>query len=333
MLGSTAWSCRSSTTDPRIDLKLDTSEAEAVLDILAGPPGEADWARLFATEPYVRLKKREAEMRREFDDERFKAFVLSAETASRAAQLRRTLDRWKRADLIAAARGVLAYLPATAVVRAKIFPVIKWQTNSFVYEPATDPAIFLYLDPKMTAGQFENTVAHELHHIGLASNAKAYEQAIAPLAPAPRAAAEWVGAFGEGIAVLAAAGGTEVDPHAADPPDVRERWRRDVANFNADLERVQGFLQDVAEGRLTDPAQIRERGFAFFGEQGPWYTVGYTMAALVERRFGRPALIACMLDMRRLLATYNLAAEADRLALWSTDLLAKIGAEPVGEAR
>jgi hypothetical protein len=42
----------------------------------------------------------------------------------------------------------------------------KPQIHSFVYDVRGDPAIFLYLDPEQPPAQFENTVAHELHHIG-----------------------------------------------------------------------------------------------------------------------------------------------------------------------
>src|SRR5512147_1943436 len=80
----------------RVQFKLDTSEAESVLTILneraAGKtPSEADWKRLFETEPYVRLKKREASMHREFTDEDFKKFVMSDELLKKAPALRRTL--------------------------------------------------------------------------------------------------------------------------------------------------------------------------------------------------------------------------------------------------
>ena len=47
--------------------------------------------------------------------------------------------------------------------------MIKPKTNSFVFEPASDPAIMLYLDPSRTRAQLENTVAHELHDIGYAA--------------------------------------------------------------------------------------------------------------------------------------------------------------------
>jgi hypothetical protein len=60
------------------------------------------------------------------------------------------------------------------VVRAKIYPVIKPAINSFVREAATDPAIFLWLDPAVIREKFENIVAHELHHIGLTSAIDAF---------------------------------------------------------------------------------------------------------------------------------------------------------------
>ena len=321
----------------RLELTLDASEAEAVLAILTRqaahqPPDSAAWRRLFATEPYARLKAREAAMGRGFSDDDFRAFVLSDSLAARAAALRSALEDWKRADLTAAAARAFAYLPADARIRAKIFPVIKPKTNSFVFEAGTDAAIFLYLDPAETEAQFANTVAHELHHIGYASVSARYDSAIAGLPPDPRAAAEWMGAFGEGFAMLAAAGGPDVHPHAESPPQDRARWDRDVANVGRDLPAVQRFLLDVAQGKLKTPAERQSAGMAFFGVQGPWYTVGWKMAVVIERRFGRARLIECMLDPRALLATYNRAAAelnaagGEALPLWSDELLRAVGA-------
>src|SRR5438552_1899327 len=113
----------------RIRLTLNTDEAEAVLAILdkrsAGTPiTDADWQSLFVTEPYTRLKKREASMHRDFTDDDFKTFVLSPDLAAKAPQLRHTLEAWKQTDVAASARGVLTYLPEQAVIKAKVFPVI-----------------------------------------------------------------------------------------------------------------------------------------------------------------------------------------------------------------
>jgi hypothetical protein len=70
--------------------------------------------------------------------------------------------------------------------------------------------------------------------------------------------------------------------------------------------------------------QIRQKGFSFFGIQGPWYTVGWRMSVLIEKTYGRARLIQCMCDQRLLLATYNSAAlkhnrkAKQPLELWST---------------
>jgi hypothetical protein len=320
----------------RIQLKLNTDEADAVLTILDKRTtgtvlNDADWRRLFASEPYVRLKEREASMHRDFTDDDFKKFVLSPELAAKATALRHTLAAWRRTDLIASAQRVLAYLPEQAYISAKVFPVIKPKTNSFVFDTTADPAIFLYLDPAESAAKFENTVAHELHHIGYSSIGFLAEAKQKDLPPNVKPAVEWMGAFGEGFAMLAAAGGPEVDPHATSLPEEHARWEHDMANFNQDVGSLQQFFLDVVDQRLVGKDKIAERAYTFFGVQGPWYTVGYKMAVTVEKHHGRKRLIECMLDPRGLLGTYNQAAEElnrdgkERLALWSPELTQKIG--------
>jgi hypothetical protein len=328
----------------RIQLQINSSEAEAVLAILdkqtsGKPVAAADWQHLFATEPYQRLKTREASMHRDFTDDDFRQFVQSPQLAQRAAELQRTLDAWKKADLSAAARRVLPYLPDNAVIHAKVFPVIKPKTNSFVYDLSTDPTIFLYLDPAISAAKFENTVAHEMHHIGFASIEKQTQALLANLPPNVKPAAEWMGAFGEGFAMLAAAGGPDVDPHAASSPDERARWARDMANYNPDLRTLDQFFLDIIHGKFKSKDEIDDKAFTFFGAQGPWYTVGYKMAVTIEEQYGRATLIECMVDPRKLLITYNQAAASfhekttaqkspERLALFSPELIKAITQQP-----
>lgn len=321
----------------RIELRLDTAEADAVLAAVdAKGAGEIArnraWHRLFTSEAYVRLKRREASLKRDFTDGEFRDFVLSRDVADRAPALRRALEAWRREDLEAAARRVLPYLPEEAAIRAKVYVVIKPQTNSFVFEVRTDPAIFLFLDPAKTAAQFANTVAHELHHIGYAS-AEPGSRLPEDAPPGVRKAVEWMGAFGEGVAMLAAAGSPDVHPHAASPAADRARWDRDMERADEDQRALEGFFLDVVGGRLRTEKEIDERGLSFFGVQGPWYTVGYRMAAAVERSEGRAALVACLSDPRRLLAAWNRAAAAGAAgakrppALWSGELLEGIGAK------
>lgn len=323
-----------------VNVRLVTDEAEAVLAILAkrktnAPITEADWQKVFLSEGYVRLKKREAAMKRAFEDADFKAFVLADQTAERAPALTDTLAKWKHADVSAAARLALAYLPKEAHITAKIYPVIKPRPNSFVFEVTTDPAIFLYLDPAVTREQFENTLAHELHHIGYGSScpATATRAEIAKLPKDTQTVIEIIGAFGEGFAMLAAAGGPDVHPHAVSNPEDRARWDRDVANFNDDLKKVEQFFLDVGAGRLTD-TQIQEKAGSFFGIQGPWYTVGWKMSVVIEKTFGRARLIECFCDQRKLLPTYNSAVaiynqkNGEHLATWSPALLEAISSRP-----
>jgi hypothetical protein len=337
LLAATAHLCRAQ--EPfggRLQVSLDPSEAEAVLAIVAKHRAgelvaESDWQRLFDTKPYRRLSRREASFHRAFTDSAFKAFVVSDSLGARAAALQQTLDAWEGGDLTAAAARAFAYLPPDAQIRAAVYPVIKPQTNSFVFEVQTAPTIFLYLNPSLTAAQFENTVAHELHHIGYASVESRADSAIASLPARAHAAAEWVGAFGEGFAMLAAAGGPDVHPHAESPPADRARWDRDMANFNQDLLHVQAFLLDIVHGKFATEQARDSVAFSFFGIQGPWYTVGWKMAVTVEKRFGRARLIECMLDPRQVLAYYNEAAaeqnaHGDHLALWSPELLEALGA-------
>lgn len=321
---------------PALDVRIVTDEADAVLFILselkAGKPAEEDWTNLFSTEGYVRLKKREQSLKRAFEDEDFRKFVLSQELGGRADALAATLGRWKRADLRGAADRAMAYLTSGTAIRAKVYPVIKPKANSFVFELQTDPAIFLYLDPGMSSAQFENTVSHELHHIGLAAAClPAYEAEEFKKKPAEvRTVLEWIGAFGEGVAMLAAAGGPGVHPHAESSAADRERWDKDMANFNPDLKKVEAFFFDILSGRLKGEEGIREAGFVFFGIQGPWYTVGWKMAVSIEETFGRARLIGCLCRPADLLAAYNDAAArrktqtGEDMAVWSSELLGQI---------
>jgi Putative zinc dependent peptidase (DUF5700) len=326
---------QSATPAGRIQLTFNTDEADSVLGILDKRAAGAnttddDWQRLFAAEPYIRLKKREATLHRDFTDDDFKKFVLLPELATKASSLRHTLEAWRRTDLEASAQRVLTYLPEQAHIKAKIFPVIKPKPNSFVFATTTDPTIFLYLNSEESAANFENTVAHELHHIGLASVDPQVEEKLKNLPPNVKPAIDWMSAFGEGFAMLAAAGGPDVDPQAASTPTEQARWAHDMSNFNRDLSSLQQFFLDVIGQKIKGKDKIDEKAFTFFGTQGPWYTVGYKMAVIVEKRYGRKRLIECMLDSRELLATYNRAAteinggKAEKLALWSPELMQKI---------
>jgi hypothetical protein len=72
---------------------------------------------------------------------------------------------------------------------------------------------------------------------------------------------------------------------------------------------------------------------SFFGVQGPWYTVGYTMAVTVEKAFGRAYLVERLCDPPKFLEAYNRAAESENRKggparpLWPEPLLEELGGD------
>lgn len=295
----------------RVAVDLRVHEAELVLAILdaraAGRvPTERDWATLFATDGYRRLQQREVSMGRSFTDEDFRTFVMSDELLARRAEMRATLRVWRSADLSNAAKQALAFLPRNARVEAKVYPVIKPKPNSFVFDLERDPSIFIYLEP-LERATFEGIVVHEFHHIGYAAACKGEG---------------WLGAFGEGIATYAAAIGGK--PRLK--PDALEEWERQQKRERENFEEARDFLLAVQSGKLDEGEQKRW-GMALFGIVGPWYTVGFRMAAVIDQELGREALIASFCDPHQLLATYNTAAQKRKLRLgddqplWPEELL------------
>ena len=316
----------------RIKIQIISDEAEAVLKVLDKRNAnknilESDWQSIFNSEGYVRLKKREHALKRSFSNKDFKKFVLSSELLKRRSDLTKALSEWKQISAEKAGKLALAYLPKNSEIKSKIYPVIKPKTNSFVFEITTNPAIFLYLDPTVSKKKFENTLAHELHHIGYANNCdkkdvyKTFPQNIQKVL-------KWTGAFGEGFAMLAAAGGTKNHPHSVSDLEEKKRWDKDVANFNVNLKLIEKFFLNLSNEKLTDEKEI-ETARSFYGIQGPWYTVGWKMGVVIEETFGRSKLIECMCDKTMLFKTYNEAvpkynqANNEKLAFWSTNLISK----------
>jgi len=256
----------------------------------------------------VRLKKRELSMHRPFDEETFRKFVMSDELLAKREMLARTLDDRLRSDPQNAAGLALAYLPPDATIRASVYPVIKPAKNSFVFERN---AIFMYIED-IPREEFEATIAHEMHHIGYGTACKDDDK---PLPENLEKLEKWISAFGEGFATLAAAGGPDGPPQRK--ADVRAEWEKQMAQLDANFAEVATFFEAVLDRKLAGDAADK-RAFELFGIVGPWYTVGYRMAVVIEKTLGRDALIAAMCDQRHLLATYNRAVRqsGERLPLW-----------------
>lgn len=322
--------------DPaRIGVTVDRGQAEtalAILDTLAAgkAPSDAEWRAAFGARGFQRLKAREESLGRSFTEADFKAYLLAPETRAKTAALHRALAAWSVDRSGRAAAKALAYLPAGTVLRATVYPTIKPKPNQFVFDLARDPSIFLVLDPPASPAKAANTMAHELHHIGFgAACSKRSGDATAPGVAMLRA---WIGGFGEGLAMLAAAGGPKVHPHAVSDAAERAEWDRNAARFAEQMREQDGVFRSVVAGTAGDAQAVEARMRGYFGVQGPWYTVGWRMAQVIETELGRGATIAAFCDSRRLLATYNRAAArhnrraAQSLPLWDAELAAALAA-------
>ena len=130
-------------------------------------------------------------------------------------------------------------------------------------------------------------------------------------------------------AVLAAAGSPDLHPHATSDAEERAGWDRDVANVRRDLERLEAFFTALLDGKLDEKAR-NEQGMAFVSKedvpQGAFYTVGWTMAAEVERRLGRERVVASLCDPVLFLTDYNQATAKTPLPRWSDALLERLRA-------
>jgi hypothetical protein len=87
-LGVIVFALVSESLAQQVDVRLVTDEPEAVLAILAKKKAnesitDADWKRVFTSEGYTRLQKREFSMQRPFEEAEFQKFVLSDDLSQR----------------------------------------------------------------------------------------------------------------------------------------------------------------------------------------------------------------------------------------------------------
>jgi len=313
-----------------VQVSLDLDEARAAVALIealaAGrTPDEAEWRRLLESRGYRRLKEREAAMKRDFTDADFRTFLSAPETVARAVPLRAALDRWQADPSGAAAKKALAYLPPGTVLRATIFPMVKPKPNEFAFDLAGEPAIFLMVNPAVRREKAANTLAHELHHIGMGAACRTNPQGAEP----KRALLlGWLSAYGEGLAMLAAAGGPKIHPHAVSDRAERAEWDRNAARFAAELAEQDAWFRSILAGNAGDETAIAAKMRGYFGTQGAWYTVGWRMAQTIEVNLGRARTIAAFCKPASLLAIYNQAAalqekrDGTRLPRWDAALAA-----------
>ena len=280
------------------------------------------WDALFSTQGYQRLKDRELAMQRPFTDSAFRAFLLSDTLLARLPELLPAVRLWSEINLGSAAAKAAAYLPAGTPIRANLYPLIKPRGNSFVHRgPDGVMGIFIYVDPTMPPSELRTTLAHELHHIGYA--AACPDTTDPTFTPVEQSLRRMLGAFAEGLAMLAAAGGPDVDPNAMSRKSMRDTWARNMSQVAGHFAAIDSLIQDVATGRVTSPDSVMAKAVTFYGDQGPWYTVGWVMGSTIERASGRDRLITILCRPAALIREYQGIVEKrqDASPRWSRNSL------------
>lgn len=162
------------------------------------------WQRFVDSEGYRALVARDSAFGVRRNDQAFRTFLLSDSLLAIRGPLRTHVEAMAKLDVRAAAQQALAYAPSDARIHATIFPVIKPTANSFVFGPDSAPQIFLFVNVDESAAHFRNRLTHELHHVAL--NTACPEDPDPSLPEPVHALVRNLGGFGEGLAMLAAAG-------------------------------------------------------------------------------------------------------------------------------
>ena len=264
-----------------------------------------DWNNLFTAKGYQMLKQREKDMDNNFTDSILKEFLLDEETSSNLENYNNSLNRFLDIDLDHLISKTKKYLPQSAEINTAIIPVIKPESNSFVHSINERLLLFIYLEPNISKDKLENKLIHELHHVGLDDvyNKSDYSHLTAPA----QKMIEWTNAFGEGFAMLAAAGIIDEHPNNFSE-ESKKLWDENIKNFNTDFKKIENFLLNILYENFHNDKELYNKGFELMvsnGGQGSWYTVGYKIAKVIEKTANRKVLIDCMDDLTKLYTVYN----------------------------
>lgn len=288
---------------------------------------EALLIELFRTTGYKWLKERELAMEQGFSDADFSEFIVSDILHQQAPAFRLALDKLQKLSLESLINQAKEYLPAHAMIDTFIVPLIKPKSNSFIYPVGEKVVVFLYLHPNVTASKLQNTLIHELHHIGLNSVYKGLSTMIDDISDHHvRELVQFTQPLGEGYAMLAAAGGPNIHPNDHDQ-ELKALWDQRMISFDEDFYALDQYYCNLLSGKY-DQKEALERGMELFGIQGPWYTVGWKIAAVIEQICGKSRLIQCIANPTLLFSTYNQAVYSYNqdlnisLPIWSSELVA-----------
>ena len=268
--------------------------------------------------------------------ENIKRYITSAEFKAQTAAFQFSLREWRNAHHQLIEHRLDEYLPpegqlplTVVAVLAPGFTHAEFDTNS------ASPQVFVPLLPSMLHMQVETYVGEQAYLLASAITIKSLRPHYDRMTGSVRLAVEYITEFRRGIALLAGIGGPGLHVCATCPRAERQQWDNDFVAFSADLRTLDKLLLATAlaetdlEGQRS---QLDSVGVV------PWQVVGYRMAVMIERHYGRKVVPNLLRDPRMLLELYNRAAVEDNAAgavdkplpLWSPELMRLLGLPPSG---
>ena len=190
------------------------------------------------------------------------------------------------------------YLPPEAALDTTVFIVLDGMSGGFVYQGQVAFDLLQMRD----AQSFTQTLAHELHHIGVEH---LWREQIenAGLPPARRLALEFVAILlGEGSATCLISG------PPAEPEGV-EQWQGHMAHLDELFARAEDLLRRTLAGEIDEAAFGTLVPSFLQGYMGEAYAIGYVVVERLRQALGEEAVLACLREPRRTLALYNQAVE------------------------
>ncbi len=131
--------------------------------------------------------------------------------------------------------------------------------------------------------------------------------------------------------MLAAAGSPDAATHPFGNDETHRQWQQRIDHLADDMRALEAFYTEILDGELSGD-DVGRRGMQFLNTedapQGAFYSVGWHMAATVERELGRDAVVATVCQPVQLLIRYNeavaSAAGGGDLPVWSEELLERL---------
>jgi hypothetical protein len=316
-----------------LQVRIDLSEAEAMLSAANalrdnGPIAAAQLESVLQTPAGKHLTKTQA-----LTAENIQRYVTSAEFSAQTSAFQSSLREWHTASRQQIEHRLGEYLPPEGQLSLTVVVVLAPGFTDAEFDTISNaPRVLVPLLPYMPHMRVETYADEQVYLLASAITTKSLQLHYDQMTDSVRLAVEYITEFRRGIALLAGAGGPGLHICSTCPRAERQQWDNDLVAFSTDLQALDKLLLATA---LTADIEGQRSQLDSVGVV-PWQVVGYRMADIIERHYGRKVVPNLLRNPRMLLELYNLAAADDNasgtfdepLPLWSPELMQLLGLTP-----